>query len=413
MEINVTETEYCKIDVVYEADLEQIEKKRNEVLPYFKNAPVRGFRQGKADIEVIKLFYKNQINESVKRALAEEAFHNTIFEKNIKPFGSPEFKNILLLSNKFTCEFSMHKKPEFELGTWKGLEIPRQKVSFTSSELTQKAMQDMRFRFGESVPFESDAFVETGNNVIIDYKAFNGDEELKNLEANGQLMTIGKSQLTGFDDNLLGMKVGDTREFTLRIPEGGLPSVVGKDVKFVVTLMMGSKVTPLPLTDELAKKAGKENLTELETFLSQKATAQVAEAERNALVNQITSQMLASTEIKIPYWLTLSEAQYLASNAKLEWDPLSDEDKVKFLAVADSNVKLALILDRIREIEPETQLADQEVLEIIKQNLALSHPNPDDALKSMNQNGYLAILAARIKDEFVLDFVLKNSKVIE
>lgn len=412
--IKVEETEYCKLNIKYEtADKDQIDAKRTEVVSYFKKAPVPGCRPGKAHLEAIKVHYRNQINESLKRALAEQAFHNTIFEKNIKPFGTPEFNSILLLGNKFTCEFSMYKKPDFELATYKELELPKPPTDLTSNEFAQNMLQELRVRFGESVPFTETDFVQKNDNVIIDYDAIDGETKLDSLCTKGEILTVGRSQLHGFDDNLLGMKVGETRDFTLLIPETGLPSVAGKQIKFVTTLVMGSKINPMPLNDELAKKMNKENFAQLEEYVNGVATAKISEAQRSAQTTQLSNRLVADNDIKVPDWLTLSEAKYLAANAKLTWDEMVDEDRNKFLETANSNVKLSLILDKIRELEPEAQLSDQEVLDMIKQTLSRSGQNPDETLATMNQNGYLSVLTARIRDEQTLDFVLKNSKIIE
>lgn len=418
MQIEVKETDYCKLEVTYEAGMDQIDTKRNQILPFFKNAPVPGFRPGAASLEVIKIHYRNQINDALKRALAEQAYHDTLFEKNIKPFGPPEFKNMMLLAHKFSCEFSMYKKPDFELASYKELEIPKPAIEFTTTELAQKMLQEMRIRCGEAIPYADTDFVQDGDNVIIDYRAFDKndageDVELVNLNATGELLTVGKSQLPGFDDNLLGMQLNEKREFNLKVPETGLPSVANKTIRFEVVLNAGSKIKPMPLNDELAKKMGKETIAELEQTVTDMATARHAASMRDAQIRQVSARLIADNDVKIPDWLVLSEAQYLATGAQLQWESLVDEDKQKYLSVAGGNVKLALILDKIRENEPETQLSDQEVLEMIKQTVAKGNPNPEQVLKSMNENGYLTVLVARIRDEQALDFVLKNAKIIE
>jgi hypothetical protein len=83
--------------------------------------------------------------------------------------------------------------------------------------------------------------------------------------------------------------------------------------------------------------------------------------------------------------------------------------------MAKKNVSLSLILDKIRETEIESQLSDQEVFEIIKQNLAKSKTgsNVDDVIKEMSRTGYLQILFSRIRDEYTLDFIVKSIRIIE
>jgi FKBP-type peptidyl-prolyl cis-trans isomerase (trigger factor) len=94
---------------------------------------------------------------------------------------------------------------------------------------------------------------------------------------------------------------------------------------------------------------------------------------------------------------------------------MADTDREKYLELGEKNVKLALILDKIREAEAAAQLSDQEVFDIIKRNLANTKVNApiDDVIKEMNRTGYLQILFSRVRDEHALDFVVKQSKLID
>lgn len=415
MQIEVVEKEYCNLDVHYEAGEEQIDNKRTEVLSLFKRAPVKGFRKGKASLDAIKMFYKAQIEESLKRALAEEAYHNTLFEKNIKAYGAPDFKSILLQKDKFTCDFSMRKKPDFELAEYKGLEVPKPAPDKDAVSLYEEILQDVRVRFSEQVPFTEDDFVQTSDNVILNYKVYDGEAHLSDFDALGEMATVGKSRMPGFDDAILGMKAGETREFSLNVPvEGVLPSVAGKTLKFVVDLVTGSKINPAPLNDELAKKCNKKDFEELQSFLMSMATSKVSEIEKAKLLNEVSNRLVADNNFEVPGWLQLAEAKTLAMQANVDWNLTSDEVKKVYLDSATKNVKLSLILDKIRDAEPEAQLSDQETIEIIKGALSKgSDEDITDRLKQMNMSGYLPVLVARVRDEHTLDFVLNNLKIVE
>lgn len=88
MEIQIKELDACKLLVCYNADAGQILDKRGEVLNAFKKAPVPGFRTNKVPLDAIKVHYRQQIEDSLKRALAEEAYHSTLFEKNKTTWSS-------------------------------------------------------------------------------------------------------------------------------------------------------------------------------------------------------------------------------------------------------------------------------------------------------------------------------------
>lgn len=415
MQIEIKEHEPCRLTVQYVADAEEILNKRSEVISHFRKAPVPGFRPGKAPPDVINMHYHTQIEESLKRALAEDAYHNTLFEKKLKPHGAPRFNTMLLANGKFSCEFDLNTKPDFELAPFTDLEIPKPHDTVTAAEVTEKMLQELRVRFGDASPFVDTDFVQVGDNVIVDYEGFIDGVRNESICAEGEMLTVGNSQLKDFDNNLLGMSLGETREFNMIVPNDGLPSMAGKTINFKVTLNMGSKITPCPLNDELAKKFGKDSYDELRTFVHGAAMGQVHNRTKSLLNEAVATKLVNDNNFEVPNWLSVSEAKYLAHNAKLDWDNLPDIDKEKYIEVAKNNVKLSLILDRIREVTPGAQLSDQEVFEVVKQNLANTkvQASLDDVIKEMNRTGYLQILFSRIRDEYTLDFVVKSVKVIE
>lgn len=415
MKIEVNELEPCKLSIHYEANFMEIGDKRAEVENAFKKAPVPGFRPGKATPDAIRVHYRQQIDDSLKRALAEDAYHNTLFEKKLRPHGAPRFSSLLLDGGKFVCEFEVHTKPDFELPTWKDIEIPKPHEPTDMTHLAEQMMQELRVRLGDVTPYTDGDFVQNGDNVILDYEGEVDGQKVESLCAQGEMLTIGKSPLEGFDNNLLGMSLGETREFDFVAPADGLPSLSGKTIHFKVTLSMGSKTMPCSLDDELAKRMGKADFAELQDFVNQAAFARTANMGKMAVHEAVAKKLVASVQINVPNWMSLSEAQYLAQQSQLDWNLMTDEDKEKIIGMAEQNVKLALILDKIRESEPEAQLTDQEVFEIIKQNLANTKVTQslDEVIQQMNKTGYLQILFSRIKDEHTMDFIVKSVKIIE
>jgi trigger factor len=415
MKIELTETEACKFSVHYEANFLEISDKRATVEEQFKKAPCPGFRPGKASVEALRMHYGKQIDESLKRALAEDAYHNTLFEKKLRVHGAPVFKNMLLDGGKFTCEFEVRTKPEFELAGWKEMEVPKPHANQEASVVASKMMQELRERLGDAVPYGEEDFVQTGDNIIITYEGAVDGEKVESLCVENEMLGVGKGPIDGFDTNLLGMKMGETREFDFTAPEGGLPSLSGKTIHFKVTMVTGSKTTPCALDDEMAKKMGKADFKELDEFVNSAAFARVAQFNRAQVQEAVARKLVSDTQIKIPGWMSLSEAQYLAQQSQMAWDTMPDADREKFIDMAEKNVTLSLVLDRIREDTPEAQLTDQEVFEIIKQNLAQTKvpQSLDEVIAQMNRTGYLQILFSRIRDEHTMDHIVKQVKLID
>jgi trigger factor len=415
MEIEVNELEPCKLSVHVKANFLEISDKRMEVQNAFKKAPVPGFRAGKASVDAIKVHYRQQIDDALKRALAEDAYHNSIFEKKLRPHGAPKFTNLLLDGGSFTCEFEMFTKPEVELAPYKGMELPAPDQKEDVAELTEKMLQELRVRLGDVTPYTDTDFVQQGDNVIIDYEGDIAGEPVPGLKNVGEMVTIGNNSIPDFDANLLGMASGETREFDVHAPTESLPSIAGKTVHFKVTLTTGAKTVPCPLNDELATRMGKKDFNELREHVAAAAAGRVQTTFKAAVHDAIAKRLVADSLINVPNWMTLSEARYLAHQSQLDWGLMQDQDKEKFMEMAEKNVKLSLILDKIRELEVESQLSDQEVFEIIKQNLAKTKVQKplDEVIQEMNKSGYLQILFSRIRDENTMDFVAKAVKVID
>jgi trigger factor len=415
MQIEVNEIESCKLNVHYEANALEIMDKRAEVQNQFKKAPVPGFRPGKPiPMDAIKMHYRQQIEESLKRALAEDAFHNTLFEKKLRPHGAPKFNSLLLDGGKFTCEFEMYTKPEFELTPFQNMEVVKPHNTPKVDEVAEQMMQELRVRLGDAAPYSDTDVVQNGDNIIIDYEGSIDGVKVDNLSASGEMVTIGSNQIPDFDPNLLGMLSGEAREFDIHVPEGSLPSIAGKTVHFKVTLITGAKNTPCPLNDELATKMGKKDFVELREQVQLAATARVAGAVKMAIQDAVAKRLVADNTINVPNWMSLSEARYLAHQSQLDWTTIADADKEKFMEMATKNVKLSLILDAIREKEVDSQLSDQEVFEIIKKNLAQTkiQKSLDEVIQEMNRTGYLQILFSRIRDEHTMDFIVKSVIII-
>lgn len=424
-DIVMNEVEYCKVSVQYEADTDTVQKKRLEVVKKFRNRKVPGFRDGHATADAIKAHYRKEINEVLKQELAENAVHDVVHEKKIKPLGRPSFSYVnledSLLVNlsgeaavpKFKCEFSMHVQPDFELKTYKEFEIPKPHGIMPAEELSQKMVQELRMQNGDDVPYGPDDFVQMGDTVIVDFFTTCEGQVVESLTGKGEILNVGRINVPGFDESLLGMKPGDEREFDLNMPDTYKEEFAGKSLHFTVKLSTGSKTEPAPLNDELAKKVGLESFDKLMETIRSTAALRVKELESNSVMEQVSRRIIENHDFQIPAWLSTGEAQINARNAGVNWDSVSDEDRVKFIDTSEKSIKLSLVLQKIREVEPDAQLTDEEVFKQAKENIARYSPDPDKVIQQIYQNGHLPLLFNRIKDEFTLKFIEKTCKIIE
>lgn len=419
------EVEYCKLLFKCELDADIIQTKKSEIVSKLKSRKVPGYRDGHATNEAIKQHYRKEIVDALKSELANEAFTSAISEKNVKPLGQPIFskaeleepKLILIGSDpapsKFKCEFTLHVQPEFDLKTYKEYEIPKVSGIPPMEELVQKMVQELRSKNGETRPYGENDFVQDGDNVIVDLKTMIDGENIPSLTGEGEMISIGRINIPGFSESLYGMKIGDIREFDLNMPANhrGFPN---KLLHFEVKVNMGSKIEPAALNDDLATKVGIEG--GFEKLMEQiRATCdyRVKELESQHNLDQISRRLIDAHDFAIPTWISTSEAEINARNSGKEWNKIDDKEKEQFIDNAAKSVKLSLILQKVREDEPDAQLSDQECIETARANLSKFTPNADQALGEMYKAGQLPLLMGRIKDEFVLKFIEKTCKFTE
>jgi trigger factor len=421
MQIEIQEIDYCRLNVQCEAETKQVEDKRFEIAQYFRNSKVPGFRPGKATLDAIRSHYRSKIDELTKSELSQAAFHAAIAEKNIRPFGKPQFSSIVLDGNKFKCDFAVNKIPEVELSEYKGFNLPQGNIP-DSVEMAEKILQELRVRNGETVPFSENDFVQEGDSAIVSYMGFVDGQENAVVKMDGEMFVVGRAQVQAFNENVLGMKLGEKREFTIKMPDDSAAQhVAGKEVRFELELNMGSKSTPAPIDDSLAQKVGAKDIAELISTTQGMASSRVQELKKSHLSDQITARLVENHKFEVPGWLSAFEAEMLAKQYGYTWDSLADEQKSRFVSMAEKNVKLSIIFDKIRETEPDAQMTDEEVITSIRANISkykstlpgMEGKTDEEVIQVIGQSGYMPALASHIRDDFALDFIIKNSTIIE
>ena len=445
--IEYKEIEYCKLQVSYQAPSSLVEEKFDESIKDLKKTKpkVSGFREftkkphtkrkkinrkgsrtkpfkssvsgkvrnTKAYNFALKNAYSKVIHEAVKKELVSEAYDETLFETKIKPIGFPEVVHSQLDEFNFSCDLLFLKKPEFKLDKYKGFEIPKPHQTKTEIELAEKMLQDLRIRHGSLAVYDDEDVVELGDKITVDFICNIDEERNDKLTREGFLYTVGESVIPGIDDHLLGMKPGESKHFSFLISEDLDKELSGKIAHYNVVLHMGTKNVPAPLDDTLATKVGYSHFDDLIKEINGAASSQLKIQTENEIQQQIVNRILEGHDFKVPDFLVLEEAKIVAANAGVEWSSLSDEHKKMANEKAVKNVKLSLILDSIREEEPDTNFSDSEILSSLKERLESQGKNADQFLSSAQKNGTLFAIVASLKDEATMKWLVSQSKIIE
>lgn len=404
MQINTEEVEYCKVMVDYTADPEVVSSKKEKYVEAYKNVKLPGFRKGKASSLAIRTHLKPQIELQLKQEMLGTAYDDILFETKMRPIGFPQTLMSSLDGNNYSCRLLFLKKPDFELQNVLGLEVLSPKVDLKEEQIYEATIADLLLKNGDSAPYSDIDKVELGDKVTMDLLIKVDGKEAHHDE--GKLYDVGANIFPSFDDNLLGMVPGETREF----------EITHMDTlhQFKVTLFMGLKTIPAELNDAFAVKLGLESLIDLQTKVKDAAAKRVDELKRIDIGNSVKEQLVEMHQFELPAWLVSMEAQQLAVSQKVEWATADDNMKGILVGQAEKNVKLSLILDSVRMSHPEAELSDNEMHSIIMNHLVTSGVElPEEWIEGAKANGQIMGIVANLKNDAAIEFVIKNVKIKE
>lgn len=224
-----------------------------------------------------------------------------IDKKNIIPSFPPHAtpKSAFKRNTEFKFDVDVSLKPEYELSSYDPVKITvapfTMDESVVDAQLNQMAEQYTTYITEVDVP--ADREVSKGDHIKIALEAKENGESLKGLSTDGRTYTVAEGFMPdGFDENILGMKVGETREFTFEGPDfdenfNERTQVV--DAK--VTVLEFQKEAKPEMNDEWVKNNMPmyKDLSEMRKDLS-RGFEQQARMQYDAYVKQVAAQELAT-----------------------------------------------------------------------------------------------------------------------
>ena len=202
-----------------------------------KTAKIDGFRPGKASKEV---FIKRYGMSSLYME-ASEASLDLAYEKMIKEAGDvvivaqPDISVSAVTDDYVEFKFVLTLKPEVKLGKYKNLGIKKEEVKVTDEEVNNE-IEHMRAHMADVVVKEDGTVVE-GDTAVISFTGVVDGKEVEGAKGENYPLEIGShSFIPGFEEGVVGMKTGETKELNLKFPENYVEELKGKDVTFTVTV---------------------------------------------------------------------------------------------------------------------------------------------------------------------------------
>lgn len=218
-----------------------------------KDIFIQGFRKGKAPRQVIEgmygkdVFYDDAVNE-----IAYEAFSFGAKESGAETIGVPTITDYDVADDKTcTISFTVATYPEATLGQYKELEAPHQYVEITDEDVMQE-IDTVRQRNARINTVERAA--QLGDTAVIDFVGFVDGKEFEGGSGAEYSLKLGSGTfIPGFEEQLVGVSAGESKDVIVTFPEDYEPSLAGKEATFKC-LVSEVKETELPeLDDEFVK----------------------------------------------------------------------------------------------------------------------------------------------------------------
>ena len=258
---NVEKKEDNTLTFQVESDAAEFEAAVNAA--YLKNKHsinIPGFRKGKAPRAVVEgmygaeVFYQDAMDE-----LAPKAFEQGVTENDVKFVGAPSIVDVNVTDDKTVAyTFSVTLYPEVTLGQYKGLSAERYPAEVDEDEIGYE-LEAARKRNSRKVDVEREA--QMGDVANIDFDGYLNGERFDGGKAEAYDLELGSgSFVPGFEEQIVGMNIGDEKDIDITFPENYAPELAGKAVVFKIKLNNLS-VNELPeLDDEFAKDNGFDTL---------------------------------------------------------------------------------------------------------------------------------------------------------
>lgn len=383
-----------------------------------KNITIPGFRKGKAPRAFIEKYYGEGVfYEDALEAIYPDAVASAIEEAKLEPVDTPYDLEIPEMGNDgVTMKFKVTVKPEVELGEYKGLKATKKSTKVTADEVKAELarMQEQN----STVSDVDDRAVKKNDIVVIDFEGFVDGKAFDGGKAEKYELTIGSNQfIPGFEDQIIGHKIGDKFDVNVKFPEDYKADLASKDAVFKIKLH-GIKVKEVPaLDDEFAKDVSEfDTLDELKKDIKKQLEKRKNDDAENELHNTLLEEVAKGIKAEIPEAMIektidddVNEYSY-----RLQSQGLKLETYLKYTGMdmkgfregfkerAETQVRLNLALEKIIEKE-KIEVTEEDIEAEYKKYADAYNMDIDTIKKAVSAESLKPELASRKAIDLIVD----------
>ena len=386
---------------------------------------IPGFRKGKAPRAVVEgmygkdVFYQDALDE-----LAPKAFEQGVKESELRFVGAPSISDVNVTDERTAVfSFTVTLYPEVTLGQYKGIEASRESV-VVSDEDVNAEVESARKRNARKVSVEREA--QMGDTANIDFDGFLNGERFDGGKAEGYDLELGSNSFVpGFEEQIVGMQIGEEKDLDITFPEEYVEDLAGKAVVFKVKLN-SLTVSELPeLDDEFAKDVSEfdtldEYKADIRANLEKRRQDEAEEKVRSEIMHKAAENMTVEipevmVQEKVEEILRNYAANFGLNSRDMEYAQLLqmmglDENtvNVSIRPGAQVQVKNDLLIEAVIKAE-NIEATDEEVEEYLNKVAESIQAQPEEV---KNYFG-LEFLAGERKKEKATNLIIDSAVITE
>lgn len=371
MKNNKTKEISIKIEgEVWQQALDEAFKEANE------KVKMDGFRKGKAPKDIfLKKYGLESLYEGATDKVLNEAYIKLLQENQaLEIVCQPEVRINDINEEGVEFVFGLTLKPEVKLGKYKNLGIKKEEVKVTTEEIEQ-ALEETLDKYTEMGI--KDGIIEVGDTVIIDFEGFKDGVPFDGGKSEDYSLKIGSGTfIPGFEENLVGLKKGDTKDIKLSFPEDyHSEELKGQPVIFKV-MIKEIKETIIPeLNEEFFKDLGHDGINtkeELENQLKESIMARKEAESENKYIDQLLDEGIKGIEVELPKGMVEEEISRMVGQYEetLQRQGLTLEQFYQFTNSNEEALRNQMTLEAERRIKSRLMLeaiAKEENIEITEE----------------------------------------------
>lgn len=406
LEVEVSAEEFAK-----EIDKAYLKQKSKITIP--------GFRKGKAPRKFIEKFYGEQVFfEDAVNAVYGPSVEAAAKEAGIELVDDKVDFEVVKLSKEegLVYKVKVTVMPEVEVEGYKGIEVEKKaapKILAKDVDERIKAIQEQNARLVTS----EDGTAEKGDVVDIDFEGYVDSEKFDGGTAQGVELEIGKGQfIAGFEDQIIGHKVGEEFEINVTFPETyHVASLANKPAVFKTKLNKIQKKDLPVVDDEFVKDVSEfENLEDFKKDIKKKLSDEAKAKNERETETEVMDKFLELIKAEIPEALVKNKAfelvrefeyrlksQGIAFKDYMAYTGLTVEKMVEnFMPEAEKTVKVDLGLKKVAELE-KISVSDEEIEKEYEAIAKAYSLKPEQAKRLVPAEGLKKDMISRKTVEFI------------